>query len=206
MLGPVANARDEQGRDVTGVIAARDARYLSTFAKGPYQGIADEHFVEFELGEHASSDRLVLAASGWIYPTDSSINVAIGQGGVVKPSGLLLEAMNGDGRWVVVDPDLGFPAGKNKTMLIDLGAVSQAKRLRLRTNLEIYWDSLTLVREVDVALRTRRLAASRCRVALPWILGDDVAQRREPGDACLRPEGQCHATVARSRRLSHQVR
>ena len=123
LLGPVTNARDERGRDVTDMVAARDARYLATFAKGPYQGIAQEHFVEFELGAHASSDRLALAASGWIYPTDSSINVAVGQGRAVKPSGLLLEAMNRDGRWVVVDPDLGFPAGKNKTMLIDLGAV-----------------------------------------------------------------------------------
>ena len=68
--------------------------------------------------------------------------------------------MNGDGRWFVADPDLGFPAGKNKTMLIELGAVRQAKRLRLRTNLEIYWDSLIVARQVDVPLRTRRLAAA----------------------------------------------
>ncbi|HZM96374.1 MAG TPA: FG-GAP-like repeat-containing protein [Vicinamibacterales bacterium] len=157
LLGPVARARDESGRDVTDVIAARDGRYLSTFAKGQYQGIAQEHFVEFELGDHARTDRLTLVASGWIYPTDSSINVAIGQGGVVKPSGLVLEALDGHDRWVAVNPDLGFPAGKNKTMLIDLTGVGEARRLRLRTNLEIYWDALTLAREVDGSLRVRRL-------------------------------------------------
>ena len=158
LIGPVAAARDERGHDVTDVIARRDGRYLSTFAKGLYQGVADDHFVEFELGPHANADRLTLIASGWIYPTDSSINVAIGQGGNVKPSGLLLEALDQHGRWVVVDPDLGFPAGKNKTMLIDLGEIKDAKRLRLRTNLEIYWDSLILAREVDVRLQTQRLA------------------------------------------------
>ena len=158
LLGPVSRARDESGRDVTGVIAARDGRYLATFAKGPYQGIAQEHFVEFELGDHARTDHLTLVASGWIYPTDSSINVAIGQGGVVKPSGLILEALDGHDRWVVVNTDLGFPAGKNKTMLIDLTGIGRASRLRLRTNLEIYWDSLTLAREVSGSLRTRRLA------------------------------------------------
>ena len=35
----------------------------------------------------------------------------------------MLEALDRHGRWVVVDPDLGFPAGKNKTMLIDLSGV-----------------------------------------------------------------------------------
>jgi tetratricopeptide (TPR) repeat protein len=159
-LDSVAHARDEHGRDVSDVIAARDGRYLASFAKGPYQGIAQDHFVEFDLGRHTGSDRLLLAATGWIYPTDSSINVAIGQGDAVKPSGLRLEAMDAHGRWAVVDPDLGFPAGKNKTMLIDLAEVSQAKRFRLRTNLEIYWDSLALVQDVQVPPRVRRLTVA----------------------------------------------
>ena len=68
--------------------------------------------------------------------------------------------MNSHGQWVVVDPDLGFPAGKNKTMLIALKGVGDSKRLRLRTNLEIYWDSLTLAQEVDVSPRTRRLSVA----------------------------------------------
>ena len=132
-------------------------RYLATFARGQYQGIAQEHFVEFTLGPHANADRLTLVASGWIYPTDSSINVAIGQGGVVKPSGVALDARDRQGNWKVVNADLGFPAGKNKTMLIDLGEVKDATRLRLRTNLEIYWDALIVASEVTVPLRTKRL-------------------------------------------------
>jgi hypothetical protein len=159
MLGPVTEARDDQGQDVTSSIAARDGKYLATFARGPYQGIAKEHFVEFALGPHANADRLTLVASGWIYPTDSSINVAIGQGSSVKPSGLALEALDRHGKWSVVNADLGFPAGKNKTMLIDLSEIRGATRLRLRTNLEIYWDALILAQEVTVPLRTKRLDA-----------------------------------------------
>jgi FG-GAP-like repeat len=176
VLGPVTDARDGRGRDVTDVVGSRDGRYLATFEKGPYQGIAEEHFVEFDLGSHAKADRLTLVATGWIYPTDSSINVAIGQGGVVQPSGLMLEALDGHGRWVVVNRDLGFPAGKNKTMLIDLSEVKGAQRLRLRTNLEIYWDSLTLAQEVDAPLRTQRLGVA---------------------DAELRYRGYSHTTSAR---------
>jgi Tfp pilus assembly protein PilF len=165
---PVPGARDQRGNDVTAIVAQKDGNYLATFDKGAYQGIAAaEHFVEFdppplamdssrELGREGVA-RPVLLASGWIYPTDSSINVAIGQGGNIRPMGLVLEAQTSDGRWRIVDPDLGFPAGKNKTLVIDLGRVGAARRLRLRTNLEIYWDALELASAVDATLRTTRL-------------------------------------------------
>jgi hypothetical protein len=42
-------------------------------------------------------------------------------------------------------------------MLIDLEGVGNARRLRLRTNLEIYWDSLLLGQTADVPLRTQKL-------------------------------------------------
>ena len=51
-----------------------------------------------------------------------------------------------------MDRDLGFPAGKNKTMLIDLNGIGDSKRVRLRTNLEIYWDSLTLAQGAVILL------------------------------------------------------
>jgi tetratricopeptide (TPR) repeat protein len=156
-VGPIAKAWDQSGRDVTDLVSKRDGRYLASFDRGEYQGIAREHFVEFEPGDLAAAGRRTLVATGWIYPTDSSINVAIGQGGHVKPTGVALEAQEGSGRWVVIDPDVGYPAGKNKTMLVDLTGARQAKRLRLRTNLEVYWDSLLLAEEVDTPLRTTRL-------------------------------------------------
>ena len=65
------------------------------------------------------------------------------------------------GEWVVIYPDLGFPAGKNKTVLVDLtGAFSSKshRRLRLRTNLEVYWDSIEYAFGLeDQDLKTERL-------------------------------------------------
>lgn len=175
---PVARAWDERGRDVTDAVARRDGKYLASFERGPYQGIAKDHFVEFEVVWPASRlalrrpgapdtayDGVTLIASGWIYPTDSSINVAIGQGGHVAPSGLALEARV-QGRWTVVNPDLGFPAGKNKTMLVDLGRVpAGADRVRLRTNLEIYWDHLAVAERSPVEVKTTRLQPSSAELA-----------------------------------------
>lgn len=85
-----------------------------------------------------------LVAHGWMHPTDGSINIALGQS-QSSPRGLSLEVQDEKGRWVVAKPSLGFPAGKNKTVMIDLTGVFKgqgARRLRLRTNMEIYWDNL----------------------------------------------------------------
>ena len=157
---PVARAWDDRGKDVTDLVTRRDGRYLASFERGAYQGIAKDHFVEFEVGQVRLKADTTLVASGWIYPTDSSINVAIGQGGHVTPSGLALEARVA-GQWVTVNPDLGFPAGKNKTMLVDLSRVpAGADRLRLRTNLEIYWDMLGISERSRAQILTKRLSPS----------------------------------------------
>ncbi len=159
---PVARAWDDQGTDVTDVVSRRDGRHLATFARGPYQGIARDHYVEFEPGAPIGRGRAEwLVAQGWIYPTDSSINMAIGQGDHPAPRGLSLEAQDAAGRWRVVAPDLGFPAGKNKTVLIDLRQAADAKRLRLRTNLEVYWDAIGTAEAVDQAPTTRRIQPAR---------------------------------------------
>lgn len=161
---PVSNVTDHNGHDVTGLVAARDGRYLSTFARGPYQGIAEPHFVEFDVTTSIDAGRASwIVAQGWVYPTDSSINVAIAQGGHVRPQSLSLEALDTSGRWVTVSSDLGFPAGKHKTVLIDLRPVAaaglgEARRLRLRTNLEIYWDMIATAEPADGSeLRQQRL-------------------------------------------------
>ncbi len=155
---PVTRAEDERGNDVTALVAARDGRYLASFPKGAYQGIAPEHYVDVTLpARRPGAGAPTLVALGWVYPTDSSINMAIGQGASVRPSGVVLEALGADGRWRVVDPDVGFPAGKNKTMLIDLSGAGEATRVRLRTNLEVYWDWLAVATPAEVGVRAAHL-------------------------------------------------
>jgi hypothetical protein len=162
-LQPLAGVWDDSGRDVSDLVDRQDGRYLGTFGRGAYQGVTRDHFVELDLGEDVPRDRSVwLVGQGWVYPTDSSINAAMAQGRHPAPRGLALEAQTDDGDWVIVHPDLGFPAGKNKTVLIDLSAVlgrGRVPRLRLRTNLEVYWDRLAYASAVDEPqLETTRLA------------------------------------------------
>ncbi len=144
---PILSARDDRGTSVTEIVAKRDGVYLDTFGRGPYQGITRDHWVEVTLPDRKAepSDTLYLLASGWIHPTDTSINIALSQAGI-KPEGLRLEVQTPAGTWRVAKPGLGFPTGKVKTVVLDLKGVFPAgqktRRLRLRTNLEIYWDQI----------------------------------------------------------------
>ncbi len=141
-----AAARDDAGKNVSEIVAVRDGQHLDNFGRGTHQGVTREHFVELELPEDAPREGpLWLVAHGWLHPTDASINVALSQGSKAPPKGLSLEVADGRGGWRAARADLGFPAGKNKTILVDLAGVFRAgepRVLRLRTNMEIYWDAL----------------------------------------------------------------
>lgn len=144
---PVSRVVDDKGRDWTAQAREVDARYVAGLELSRYQGLTRPHHVEIDLAEAGLDERSVLLATGWIYPTDSSINVAVAQGQSERPGSLRLEVPDGRGGWVVARADLGFPAGKHKTMVIDLEGLfgpDTPQRLRLATNLEIYWDRLAV--------------------------------------------------------------
>lgn len=169
-LQSVARAVDDQGGDVTEVVSARDDRHLASAGLGAYQGVTRPHFVEIELPDHAPrSGPLWLVATGWVHPTDSSVNVAISQGTHPAPTGLSLSVETSPGVYRVVRPNLGFPAGKDKNVLIDLSGVFPStgrRRARLSTNLEIYWDRLAWAvgrPDVPVTSRVVELSAADLR-------------------------------------------
>lgn len=147
--GPVRtfqSVRDDRGRDVLSDVNARDDRHLDFAGRGRYQGVTREHHIDLELPSDAPrSGTLWLIAQGWVHPTDSSINVALGQGSHAPPAGLSLHVADGRGRFRPARTGLGFPAGKDKTILIDIAGIfppTGPRILRLSTNLEIFWDRL----------------------------------------------------------------
>jgi hypothetical protein len=137
---PIA-ATDEQGTDWLAALRARDDRYVAPLTLTRYQGIATLHDLILDFGDLSGLDSVHLFLAGWIFPTDASINLALaqrGKAGVIFP---YLEVKDPQGRWRRV-ADVGFPSGKSKTVVVDLTGkfLSTDHRLRLRTNMEIYWD------------------------------------------------------------------
>ncbi len=163
---PVA-AHDHRGRDVLPKIAKRDDQYLRAFDKIIQQGLVEEHFIELDLGDLSDAKNLTLFLTGWIFPTNTSINVSLSQNpdrdGPKPPSiwvpveGEKETERGGEGetKWREAISYIGFPGGKTKTMAVDLsqlladgrgpiadGRQSQPFRLRIVTSMELYWDEM----------------------------------------------------------------
>ena len=138
--------KDDRGHDVADAARNLDGQYLSTFDRGEYQGIAKDHWVELELPRDAPHNApLYLIAQGWLHPWDDGTLVAVNQGAQPKPQDLSIEVPDRNGKWRKVRSNLGVPAGREKTVVLDLTEIFLAdapRKLRLRTNLEIYWDKL----------------------------------------------------------------
>ncbi|MEZ5429365.1 MAG: FG-GAP-like repeat-containing protein [Pyrinomonadaceae bacterium] len=144
---PFARATDHNRRDVADIVRDLDENYLDGIKRGRFQGVAEEHFVELELPPDAPRDKKIwLIADGWVHPTDASINVQRGQGRTDPPESLAIEVEDENGEWKTVRKNLGFPAGKMKTVLLDLSGIfpenAENRRFRLKTELEIFWDKL----------------------------------------------------------------
>jgi tetratricopeptide (TPR) repeat protein len=138
---PIA-AIDERGDDLLPALRAEDDVYAATLQPARYQGVTAMHDLVLDFGSLAGMDSVYLFLNGWVYPTDASINFALTQQHRIRLVQPYLQVTDAAGRWRTVIPDIGFPAGKKKTVVVNLRGkfLSADRRVRIRTNLEIYWD------------------------------------------------------------------
>ena len=152
-LRPPKGAWDSSGKDVLPLLREEDGVYVDDFQRDRYQGIVTPHSLTLDLGDLGGAMRVRLFLNGWIYWTDTSINVAMGQSPSIGVDPPTLSVPDGSGGWKVVIPFLGFPAGKTKTVVHDLtGLLADGDgRVRIDTNVEIYWDQVLVSTEKEEA-------------------------------------------------------
>jgi tetratricopeptide (TPR) repeat protein len=140
-IRPVA-ARDDAGRDVLDLVARRDRRYPESFARTE-SGVAEPHFLEIQFASLDITDPM-LVLHGWVDWADGSTFLGAAQRGTSLALPKLEAFVNG--RWVIVLEEMGMPAGKPKTIAVELdGKIpAGATRLRISTNLALYWDEVYL--------------------------------------------------------------
>jgi tetratricopeptide (TPR) repeat protein len=141
-LRPVAAAWDGMGEDVTERVRKRDEVYASGFDPSPYQGVTARPWAfTFDLGD-APGRPVRLHLDGWIFPADASLNLAVAQRSDLPPVFPRVEVETEKG-WEILVPEMGLPAGKTKTMVVDTPPLPPgAHRLRIVTDRWLAWDRI----------------------------------------------------------------
>ena len=154
-------ATDGQGRDVLAALSHRDHQFASGFTPLPYDGFANLHTQTLDLGSLDAHSPLRLLMTGYVNYFSATSLYAAWQAGI-KPISPYVEAELPDGTWQRVLEDAGFPAGLERTIVVDLTGKlpAGARRIRLVTNLEIYWDQVLIDQSSGAEARTAELPLS----------------------------------------------
>jgi len=138
-----ARAWDGEERDVTEALSRRDHQFASGFTPTPYDGFANLHALTLDLGDVKPNAPLRLLMTGYVNYFSATSLYAAWQAGI-KPVSPYVEAQMPNGSWQRVTGEAGFPAGLERTIVVDLTGKlpAGARRIRLMSNLEIYWDQV----------------------------------------------------------------
>ena len=140
-------AKTSSGVDVLDRLMAKDGRYPDDFHRS-ISGVADLHHLDLDFG--TVSGKAVLVLTGWVDWPDGSTFMGVAQEGsdLIPPS---LQVKDRQGRWQTVIQDMGMPAGKPKTITVDLTGkwLSESREVRIVTNLCVYWDEAFLSEDVE---------------------------------------------------------
>jgi hypothetical protein len=98
---------------------------------------------------------LRLLMTGYVNYFSATSLYAAWQAGV-KPISPYVEAELPNGEWKRIANDVGFPAGLERTIVVDLTGKLPAgtRRIRLMTNLEVYWDQVLIDNHSEAEART----------------------------------------------------
>ena len=154
-------AWDGEGRDVLDAVSRRDHTFASGFTASPYDGFANEHTLTLDLGNVDAQRPLKLLMTGYVNYFSATSLYAAWQAGV-KPISPYAEAQLPDGSWQRIADDVGFPAGLERTIVVDLTGKlpAGARKIRLTTNLEIYWDQVIIDNNPEAGAHTTEVPLS----------------------------------------------
>jgi tetratricopeptide (TPR) repeat protein len=150
---PPAGAWDDKGNDLLPDLLAH--KYVGKFDLLPFKGFTKPHSLILDLGEPYRGGSLRLLMHGEIEYFTATGMYAASQAGIEATAPYVEAQVAGEGarptqkeKWVRVTDDMGFPAGLPKTITADLTDKLPlgTTRIRITTNLQIYWDNILIDR------------------------------------------------------------
>jgi hypothetical protein len=147
-LLPPAAAHNDRGEDVLARISDADLKAAPVGATDSrFIGLLqDEHVLSLQFPQllDQATGQPMLLIDGWVeYPYSQTVFAAWQAGrSYTAPT---LEVRRADGSWQPLLLEFGYPAGMPRQLAVPLPALPDgARELRLRTNMEIYWDRIAI--------------------------------------------------------------
>jgi tetratricopeptide (TPR) repeat protein len=179
-LRPPRSARDGAGRDLLPDLRALDRVFAAGFALRRIRGYAEEHSLVLDLGPEAGDDT-VLVLTGWTDYAFSSDNVAAHQAGLdLHPP--RLETEDASGVWRAAVDDIGIPVGRPQTVVVPMAGRwrGPSRRVRIVTDMRIYWDQARVGTDAALALHPARLEPARADLRERGFSAAVPADGRDP--------------------------
>lgn len=146
---PLRKAEDFEGREITPALRSVDGLRASPpkLRTPQLRGLAETHGWILDFGPLDVSKPLVLVMNGWLRFGGGMANIAASQDSSLPFPFPTLDAEVAPGVWKTVDVTVGAPAGKTKTIVVNLEGKLAAGtgRLRLTEAFEIHWDRIALM-------------------------------------------------------------
>lgn len=174
----VVEGRDTFGRDVTAKLSTVDRDFVKGFDRRYRQGLCEPHWIDLDFGkvltgidERSDDQEIYLVLTGWILPTDTSLNIQIDQNPSLAPlefPSVWVPDSEADSGWKKAIEYMGFPGGKTKTIVVDVTKVlnQEDPRFRIRTSAQIYWDCAEIaVQDKPAEFRTQSVDLLNAEVA-----------------------------------------
>jgi tetratricopeptide (TPR) repeat protein len=180
---PVAGAWDDHGRDVRELLSDKDHRYVRDFTNLSYAGFANLHTLTLDVGVWSPERPLRLLMDGYIEYFSASSMYAAWQAGL-QPIPPRVDVQMSDGSWKRIVEDMGFPAGLPRTIVVDLTGKlpPDARKIRITTNLQIYWDRVRVDNGPEVASDARQTEVPLTKAHLAFRGYPKQVEGATPGD------------------------
>ena len=217
---PLQKAMLSDGKDITATLHSIDGQRASPPALRTPQlrGLAEPHSITLDFGSLDTTKPLVLVMNGWLRFGGGMANIAASHDASLPFPFPTLEAETAANTWKPIDITVGAPAGKTKTIIVDLEEKlpSSAKRLRLTQAFEIHWDRIALLeKKNNPQTETHRLTPSEADLHfrgfsaiqdLPpdWPLTPDYNRVSNNSPWTIIPGGWCTRYGEISELISHR--
>ncbi len=132
--------------DVTEKVLTTDKQAIDIINQDHrFLGLVDEQVTTLEFADELQGE-YHLVMNGWVEYGYSQTMFAAWQSGL-SPKAPTIEYFV-DGEWKTLLVEFGYPAGMPRAATVPLDLPEETRRLRIRTNMEIYFDQLGLIQSV----------------------------------------------------------